>query len=109
MRSIMPPGAGRALPRAAAPAPHLPAGNDNPQNPSRRLASDALALAIAVGFVYATPAPPKGAPLPAPRPASTPMLGNSSTVEQRTLTPSILVRIQVPQPILPKSLMLQSA
>ena len=25
-------------------------------------------------------------------------LGNSSTVEQRTLTPSILVRIQVPQP-----------
>src|SRR5690606_4209095 len=27
-----------------------------------------------------------------------PALGNSSTVEQRTLTPSILVRIQVPQP-----------
>ena len=30
------------------------------------------------------------------------LLGNSSTVEQRTLTPSILVRIQVPQPKLSK-------
>lgn len=28
-----------------------------------------------------------------------PLLGNSSTVERRTLTPLILVRIQVPQPI----------
>lgn len=28
------------------------------------------------------------------------LLGNSLMVEQRTLTPSILVRIQVPQPIL---------
>lgn len=27
------------------------------------------------------------------------MLGNSLTVELRTLTPSVLVRIQVPQPI----------
>ena len=27
-----------------------------------------------------------------------PPVGDSSTVEQRTLTPSILVRIQVPQP-----------
>ena len=27
-----------------------------------------------------------------------PLLGNSSTVERRTLTPLILVRIQVPQP-----------
>ena len=26
------------------------------------------------------------------------LLGNSLTVEQRTLTPSVLVRIQVPQP-----------
>jgi hypothetical protein len=26
------------------------------------------------------------------------VLGNSLTVEQRTLTPSVLVRIQVPQP-----------
>jgi hypothetical protein len=32
------------------------------------------------------------------------LVGNSSTVERRTLTPLILVRIQVPQPILPKSL-----
>jgi Enoyl-CoA hydratase/isomerase len=28
-------------------------------------------------------------------------VGDSSTVEQRTLTPSILVRIQVPQPVIP--------
>jgi hypothetical protein len=30
--------------------------------------------------------------------ATPPLLGNSSTVERRTLTPLILVRIQVPQP-----------
>src|SRR5690606_7031127 len=44
-----------------------------------------------------------------PRPAvpSARRLGNSSMVEQRTLTPLILVRIQVPQPILPKSLICQ--
>lgn len=35
--------------------------------------------------------------------ASDTLVGNSSTVERRTLTPLILVRIQVPQPILPKS------
>ncbi len=36
---------------------------------------------------------------PAEPPAGLHLLGNSSMVEQRTLTPSILVRIQVPQPI----------
>ena len=30
------------------------------------------------------------------------LLGNSSMVERRTLTPLILVRIQVPQPIFPE-------
>lgn len=47
-------------------------------------------------FVYKrrTPAEPLHRPL---------LLGNSSMVEQRTLTPSILVRIQVPQPILARS------
>ena len=53
------------------------------------------ALAISPRIVYAIPAPGD----PSPR-ASWPMalLGNSSMVELRTLTPSILVRIQVPQP-----------
>ena len=36
-----------------------------------------------------------------------PLLGNSSTVEQRTLTPSILVRIQVPQPNSPEPISVQ--
>lgn len=39
----------------------------------------------------------------APAKPVSPLLGNSSTVERRTLTPLILVRIQVPQPILLKS------
>ena len=44
---------------------------------------------------------PRAATQPAARAASQQaLLGNSSMVEQRTLTPSILVRIQVPQPIL---------
>ncbi len=34
---------------------------------------------------------------------TTRLLGNSSTVERRTLTPLILVRIQVPQPIVARS------
>ena len=37
-------------------------------------------------------------PAPYRRALPGPLLGNSSTVEQRTLTPSILVRLQVPQP-----------
>jgi hypothetical protein len=47
-------------------------------------------------FVYKPASQAPATPEPA-------MLGNSSTVERRTLTPLILVRIQVPQPILPKS------
>lgn len=53
------------------------------------------ALAISCRIVYAVPAP-TGSAHRAAKPL--PLLGNSSTVEQRTLTPSILVRIQVPQP-----------
>lgn len=51
-------------------------------------------LAISPGIVYADPAPGD----PSPAPAGHGLLGNSSMVELRTLTPSILVRIQVPQP-----------
>ena len=55
----------------------------------------AQALAIAFGIVYADPASEINH---LPRQPATGLLGNSSMVEQRTLTPSILVRIQVPQP-----------
>ena len=51
-------------------------------------------LAISPCIVYADPAPGD----PSPRQLVNSLLGNSSMVELRTLTPSILVRIQVPQP-----------
>src|SRR5690606_37129455 len=48
---------------------------------------------IARSIGYKPPTPSGAAPL----------LGNRLTVDPRTLTPLVLVRIQVPQPILPKS------
>ena len=61
-----------------------------------QLTTDLFAQPLAIGsrIVYADPAPGTNPP-----PAGSGLLGNSSMVELRTLTPSILVRIQVPQPI----------
>ena len=62
-----------------------------------KLSTDFFAQPLAFGpsIVYADPAPGTNPP-----PAGSGLLGNSSMVELRTLTPSILVRIQVPQPFL---------
>ena len=46
---------------------------------------------------------PSSSLLSSPRQRRRRLLGDSSTVEQRTLTPLILVRIQVPQPISPRA------